>query len=227
MPQIAVLLPCYNEAATIAQVVSDFRRVLPEAHIYVFDNNSRDDSAALATAAGATVISVPQQGKGHVVHQMFKQVKADAYLMADADGTYDYTRAHDLLAPVLAGEADIVIGTRQSTAAASYPPGHRFGNKLFNVLVGTLFGQGLVDIFSGFRAFSPHFVNHFPARSPGFEIETEMSIYILEHRIPFREIPTAYGVRPEGSLSKLNTFSDGWRILRTIVRLFLRSLFKR
>lgn len=227
MPSIAVLLPCYNEAATIASVIGQFRAVLPEATVYVFDNNSRDDSAALARAAGATVIAVPEQGKGHVVRRMFREVTADAYLMADADGTYDASRARDLLAPVLAGEADIVIGTRQSTQAAAYPTGHRFGNKLFNLLVGTLFGQGLEDIFSGYRAFSPRFVRSFPAHSAGFEIETEMSIFILERRIPFREIPTAYGVRPEGSVSKLNTYRDGFRILRTILRLFFRSLFRR
>jgi len=226
MPQIAVLLPCYNEALTIAQVVADFKSVLPEATIYVFDNNSRDDSAARATQAGATVISVPEQGKGHVVRAMFHTVTADAFIMADADGTYDYTRARELLAPILSGEADIVIGTRQTTDKAAYPSGHRIGNKLFNLLVGTLFGQGLVDIFSGYRTFSPRFVQQFPARSTGFEIETEMSVYILQEKIPFREIPTAYGARPEGSASKLRTFRDGFRILYTILRLFLASLFR-
>jgi len=224
MPSIAVLLPCYNEATTIAKVVGDFRRALPDATVYVFDNNSRDDSAALAAAAGATVVPVPRQGKGHVVRQMFSTVKADAYVMADADGTYDATRAADMLAPILSGEADTVIGTRESDDKAAYPSGHKWGNKLFNLLVGTLFGQGLRDIFSGYRSFSPSFVQQFPALSAGFEIETEMSVFILEHRIRFMEIPTAYGVRPAGSASKLNTFRDGFRILRTIARLFLRSL---
>lgn len=221
MPRIAVLLPCYNEAPTIAAVIADFRRVLPDATIYVFDNNSRDNSAELARAAGATVVPVPQQGKGHVVRAMFRTVEADAYLMADADGTYDYTRAQDLLAPILNGSADIVIGTRDATVAGAYPAGHRWGNRLFNLIVRRLFGRGLDDIFSGYRAFSRDFVQRFPAESTGFEIETEMSIYILEHRIRAIEIPTAYGARPEGSQSKLNTVRDGLRILGTILRLFV------
>ncbi len=220
---IAVLLPCYNEAATIAQVVANFRAELPEATIYVFDNNSRDDSARLARQAGAIVRTVPRQGKGNVVRRMFADIEADAYLMADADLTYDHTRARDLLAPVLAGEADTVIGTRQGGGRAAYPAGHRFGNRLFNLIVGRMFGQGLADIFSGYRAFSYRFAKSFPAHSEGFEIETEMSIFILEQRIPFQEIPTAYGVRPAGSQSKLSTYRDGLRILFTILRLFKES----
>ncbi len=223
MPSIAVLLPCYNEAATIAQVVADYRAVLPEATIYVFDNNSRDNSTALATAAGATVVAVPEQGKGCVVRAMFRTVTADAYLMADADGTYDHTRARELLAPILSGEADMVIGTRQGTQPGTYPPGHRFGNRVFNLLVRLLFGKGLHDIFSGFRAFSPAFVQGFPAQSDGFEIESEMSIYALQHRIRFREIATIYGARPAGSASKLNTFRDGFRILCAILRMFVKE----
>ncbi len=222
-PDIAVLLPCYNEAATIAQVIANFRSALPEAKIYVFDNNSRDDSAALARAAGAIVIPVHKQGKGNVVRRMFADVDADLYLMADADLTYDHTRARDLLAPVIAGEADMVIGTRAAQGQGAYPPGHRFGNRLFNLIVGNIFGEGLVDIFSGYRAFSHRFVKSFPAHSEGFEIETEMSIFLLEQRISFREIPTAYGERPAGSHSKLHTYRDGLRILITILRLFKES----
>lgn len=218
-PDIAVLLPCYNEEATITQVIAQFRAALPEARIYVFDNNSRDMSVALAEQAGATVVRVPLQGKGNVVRRMFADVEADIYLMADADATYDASRARDLIAPILAGEADTVIGIREGTKEA-YPAGHRFGNALFNLIVGRLFGQGLRDIFSGYRAFSRRFVKAFPAHSGGFETETEMSIFILEQRIPMREIPTAYGTRPEGSESKLRTYRDGARILLAILRLF-------
>lgn len=218
-PDIAVLLPCYNEAATIERVIAEFRAVLPEARIYVFDNNSRDDSAARALAAGAVVVPVPYQGKGNVVRRMFADVEADIYVMADADCTYDAGRARELIAPVIAGEADMVVGTRDGGDAA-YPAGHRFGNALFNLIVGRLFGRGLRDIFSGYRVFSRRFVKAFPAHSEGFEIETEMSIFVLEQRIPVREIPTAYGVRPEGSFSKLHTYRDGLRILLTVLRLF-------
>ena len=218
-PDIAVLLPCYNEALTIGQVIADFRTALPEAAIYVFDNNSRDDTVAIAKAAGAIVMHVPLQGKGNVIRRMFADVDADVYLMADGDGTYDARRARDLIAPILSGEADTVIGTRKGEAG-SFPPGHRFGNALFNLIVGRLFGRGLEDIFSGYRAFSYRFAKSFPAHSEGFETETEMSIFILEQRIPAKEIPTHYGVRPAGSHSKLNKYRDGLRILLTILRLF-------
>lgn len=221
-PQIAVLLPCYNEAATIAQVIADFRRALPQAAIYVFDNNSRDDTARIAREAGAQVHAVPLQGKGNVVRRMFADVDADIYVMADGDSTYDASRATDLITPIASGEVDCVIGTRDGGASA-FPAGHVFGNKLFNLIVGRLFGQGLQDIFSGYRAFSRRFVKSFPAHSEGFEIETELSIYMLEQRIPLREIPTAYGQRPEGSHSKLHTYRDGLRILLTILRLFKES----
>jgi glycosyltransferase involved in cell wall biosynthesis len=219
---IAVLLPCYNEASTIAGVVEDFKRALPEATIYVLDNNSRDDTAAIARAAGAQVLSVLLQGKGNVVRRAFADIEADIYLMADGDSTYDASRARELIAPILAGEVDCVIGTRDGGKQA-FPPGHVFGNRLFNLIVGRLFGRGLQDIFSGYRAFSRRFAKSFPAHSEGFEIETELSIYMLEQRIPLREIPTAYGVRPEGSHSKLNTYRDGVRILFTILRLFKES----
>jgi glycosyltransferase involved in cell wall biosynthesis len=222
-PEIAVLIPAYNEAAAITQVIEGFRAVLPDARIYVFDNNSSDDTAALAAAAGAEVVSVPLQGKGNVVRRMFADIEADLYLMADGDTTYDHTRAQDLLEPIIRGEADIVIGTRKAEIDNAFPSGHRFGNKLFNLIVGRMFGRGLEDIFSGYRAFSRRFVKSFPAHSEGFEIETEMSIFILEQRIPVREIPTHYGSRPAGSHSKLHTYRDGLRILFTILRLFKES----
>lgn len=221
-PQIAVLLPCYNEATTIATVIAQFQHSLPEANIYVFDNNSKDDSAALARAAGAIVHHVPLQGKGNVVRRMFADVEADIYIMADADATYDAARARELIQPIARGEVDCMIATRDG-GAGSFPSGHVWGNKLFNLIVGRLFGRGLKDIFSGYRAFSRRFVKSFPAHSEGFEIETELSIYMLEQRVPLREIPMLYGARPEGSHSKLNTYRDGLRIMLTILRLFKES----
>ncbi len=221
-PNIAILLPCYNEAPTIARVIADFRQAVPQARIYVLDNNSHDATAAIAREAGAEVLSVALQGKGNVVRRAFADIEADIYLMADGDATYDATRAADLIAPILSSEADIVIGVRDGDRSA-FPPGHIFGNKLFNLIVGRLFGHGLQDIFSGYRAFSRRFVKSFPAHSEGFEIETEMSIFILEQRIPYREIATRYGVRPEGSASKLRTYRDGARILLTVLRLFKES----
>lgn len=221
-PQIAVLLPCYNEAPTIATVIAQFQQSLPEATIHVFDNNSTDDSAALAKNAGAVVHTVPLQGKGNVVRRMFADVDADIYLMADADATYDAARARELVAPIARGEVDCMIATRDGGNGA-FPSGHVWGNRLFNLIVGHLFGRGLKDIFSGYRAFSRRFVKSFPAHSEGFEIETELSIYMIEQRIPLREIPMAYGARPEGSHSKLNTYRDGLRIMFTILRLFKES----
>lgn len=221
-PQIAVLLPCYNEAATIATVIAQFQQSLPEATIHVFDNNSNDDSAALAKKAGAIVHAVPLQGKGNVVRRMFADVEADIYIMADADATYDASRARELIKPIARGEVDCMIATRDG-GEGSFPSGHVWGNKLFNIIVGRLFGRGLKDIFSGYRAFSRRFVKSFPAHSEGFEIETELSIYMLEQRVPLREIPMVYGVRPTGSHSKLNTYRDGLRIMFTILRLFKES----
>jgi glycosyltransferase involved in cell wall biosynthesis len=221
-PLIAVLLPCYNEAPTIAKVIADFRQSLPEAEIYVFDNNSSDGTADIAQTAGAKVIRVPLQGKGNVVRRMFADIEADVYLMADGDATYDAARARELVTPVATGEVDTVVAVRQGEDSA-FPTGHRFGNRLFNLIVGRLFGRGLQDIFSGYRAFSRRFVKSFPAHSERFDIETELSIFMLEQRIPMREIPMHYGVRPAGSVSKLNTYRDGLRILFTILRLFKES----
>lgn len=221
-PSIAVILPCYNEATTIAQVIADFRASAPDARIYVFDNNSTDATATIAQNAGAEVVSVKWQGKGNVVRRAFADIEADIYLMADGDATYDASRAPDLIAPIANGQADIVIGVRDG-ARAAFPAGHIFGNKLFNLVVRRLFRRGLQDIFSGYRAFSRRFVKSFPAHSEGFEIETEMSIFILEQRIPVVEILTNYGTRPAGSTSKLRTYRDGTRIMLTILRLFKES----
>ncbi len=221
-PVIAVILPCYNEALTIERVIKDFRQALPEAEIYVFDNNSSDNSAALAREAGAHVRRVDLQGKGNVVRRMFADVEADIYVMADADGTYDASRARELVDPILAGEVDTVIATRIGSENA-FPAGHVFGNKVFNLIVRWIFGRRLADIFTGYRAFSRRFVKSFPAHSERFDIETELSIFILEQRIPVREIPMAYGERPEGSVSKLQSYRDGPMILMTILRLFKES----
>lgn len=220
--KIAVLLPCYNEAITITKVIEAFKKSLPEADIYVFDNNSADKSAELALKAGATVARVQLQGKGNVVRRMFADVDADVYIMADADETYDASRACELIDPILKGEADTVIATRQAEDGA-FRAGHALGNHIFNKLVQCLFGQGLEDIFSGYRSFSRRFVKSFPAHSRHFDIETELSIFILEQRIPFIEIPMIYGKRPEGSNSKLSTYRDGARILLTIFRVFKDS----
>jgi glycosyltransferase involved in cell wall biosynthesis len=218
-PSVAVLLPCYNEAITIGQVIKSFQSSLPDAKIYVFDNNSSDDSAAIAREANATVYSVPFQGKGNVVRRMFADIDADVYIMADADLTYDASRAREMIDPIITGNVDTVIAIRSGEKSA-FPKAHVFGNQLFNMIVKRLFGHGLQDIFTGYRSFSRRFVKSFPAHSEGFEIETEMSIFILEQRIPMLEISMHYGQRPSGSISKLRTYRDGTRILLTILRLF-------
>jgi len=219
-PRIAVLLPCYNEEAAIAATVEGFRRVLPEATVYVYDNNSRDRTKAVAAAAGAVVRSETQQGKGRVVRRMFADVEADVYIMADGDLTYDPAAAPEMVDMVLTEELDMVVGTRRHEAVEAYRGGHVLGNKLFTNLLAGLFGRSFTDIFSGYRAFSRRFVKSFPVLSEGFEIETEISVHALELRMPVGEIETRYLARPEGSHSKLSTFRDGWRILKTIVTLY-------
>jgi len=219
-PRIAVLLPCYNEEAAIAATVEGFRRVLPEATIYVYDNNSRDRTREVAAAAGALVRSECQQGKGRVVRRMFADIEADVYVMADGDLTYDPESAPEMVQKVLADQLDMVVGTRRHEAEDAYRGGHVLGNKLFTSLLSGLFGRSFTDIFSGYRAFSRRFVKSFPVLSQGFEIETEMSVHALELRMPVDEIETRYGARPEGSHSKLSTYSDGWKILKTIVTLY-------
>ena len=219
-PRIAVLLPCYNEEAAIAATVAGFRAALPGATIYVYDNNSRDRTCEVAREAGAVVRSERQQGKGHVVRRMFADIDADVYVMADGDLTYDAKAAPAMVDQLLADQLDMVVGTRRHEDKGAYRGGHVVGNKLFTGLLSGLFGRSFSDIFSGYRVFSRRFVKSFPVLSSGFEIETEMSVHALELRMPVGEVETAYGARPEGSQSKLSTYGDGWRILKTIVTLY-------
>jgi glycosyltransferase involved in cell wall biosynthesis len=219
-PRIAVLLPCFNEEAAIGATVAGFRAALPGATIYVYDNNSRDRTAEVAAQAGAVVRSERQQGKGHVVMRMFADVDADVYVMADGDLTYDPTSAPGMVDLLLAEQLDMVVGTRRHKEKDAYRGGHVLGNKLFTSLLAGLFGRSFSDIFSGYRVFSRRFVKSFPVLSQGFEIETEMSVHALELKMPVGEVETAYGARPEGSESKLSTYGDGWRILKTIVTLY-------
>jgi glycosyltransferase involved in cell wall biosynthesis len=218
--RIAVLVPCYNEATTIGSVVRDFQQALPSATIYVFDNNSSDGTANIAREAGAVVRAVSDQGKGNVIRRMFADVDADVYVMVDGDGTYDAKAATQLVQTLLSGALDMVVGTRVSDEREAYRPGHRFGNRLLTHCVATLFGKTFTDMLSGYRAFSRRFVKSFPAHAAGFEIETELTVHALELRMPVAEVATTYGARPEGSESKLNTWSDGFRILFMIARLF-------
>ena len=219
-PRIAVLLPCYNEGATIGATVAGFRKALPDAAVYVYDNNSTDQSRAIAEADGAVVRSERQQGKGHVVRRMFADVDADIYIMADGDLTYDPKAAREMVDMLVSEQLDMVVGTRRHDEKGAYRGGHVFGNRLFTGLLARLFGRSFSDIFSGYRVFSRRFVKSFPVLSEGFEIETEMSVHALELRMPVGELETAYGARPEGSASKLSTVRDGWRIFRTIVTLY-------
>src|SRR3954463_8747611 len=219
-PRIAVLLPCYNEEAAIGATVAGFRAALPSAAIYVYDNNSRDGTREIAAEAGAVVRREPQQGKGHVVRRMFADIDADLYVMADGDLTYDPKAAPAMVDQLLADQLDMVVGTRRHEEKGAYRGGHVIGNKLFTGLLSGLFGRGFSGIFSGYRVFSRRFVKSFPVLSSGFEIETEMSVHALELRMPVGEVETIYAARPEGSQSKLSTYSDGWRILKTIVTLY-------
>ena len=218
-PDIAVLIPCYNEEATISAVVADFRRVLPKARIYVYDNNSTDRTAMLAALAGAFVVRERRQGKGHVVRRMFADIDADIYLMADGDGTYPADDAPELILALISERADMVVATRRDVTLDAGRAGHAFGNRVFNVLYRRLFGRDFTDIFSGYRVFSRRFAKSFPALSGGFEIETEMSVHASQLKMPVAELPVTYGRRPPGSKSKLGTFRDGSRILWTIALL--------
>jgi glycosyltransferase involved in cell wall biosynthesis len=219
-PRVAVLLPCYNEEATIGATVEGFRSALPTATVYVYDNNSRDRTSEIATASGAVVRSERQQGKGHVVRRMFADIDADVYVMADGDLTYDPQSAPEMVALLLAEQLDMVVGTRRHEAKEAYRGGHVLGNRIFTGLLAKLFGRSFNDIFSGYRVFSRRFVKSFPVLSSGFEIETEMSVHALELRMPVGEVETRYLARPEGSESKLSTYGDGWRILKTIATLY-------
>lgn len=219
-PDIAVILPCYNEEAAIGATIAGFRQALPDARIYVFDNNSRDRTVEVARAAGAIVRTERMQGKGHVVRRMFSDVEADIYVMADGDATYDAAAAPEMIRMMLDERLDMVVGARKSEVEAAYRRGHRFGNRMLTGLLAQLFGRTFSDILSGYRIFSRRFVKSFPVLSAGFEIETEISIHALELQMPVGEIVTQYGARPEGSASKLSTYRDGWRILWTIGTLF-------
>lgn len=219
-PRIAVLIPCRDEAPTIAQVVSDFRASLPEAQIHVFDNNSGDGTGDVARRAGAQVSRVGLQGKGHVVRRMFADVDADLYLLVDGDGTYDAASAQALLDAQRRHGADMVVATRRAVSEASYRPGHAFGNRMLTGVLKRLFGHPCKDVLSGYRLFSRRFVKSFPAQSVGFETETELTVHALALHMPIVEIDTPYRERHEASASKLSTWRDGWRILGTIIELF-------
>jgi len=219
-PRIAVLLPCYNEDAAIAQTVAGFRAALPAATIYVYDNNSKDRTVEVARAAGAIVRSERMQGKGNVVRRMFADVDADIYVMADGDATYDAEAAPQLVRRLIDEQLDMVVGSRLTQHDAAYRRGHVMGNKLLTGMLAKLFGRSFTDILSGYRVFSRRFVKSFPVLSGGFEIETEISVHALELRMPVGEVETRYFARPEGSASKLSTYSDGFRILNTIVTLY-------
>ncbi len=218
--QTAVLIPCLNEAGAIAQVVGAFRAALPGATIYVYDNASVDDTAAVAAAAGAIVRREPLRGKGNVVRRMFADVEADVYVMVDGDGTYDAASASAMIDTLHAGQLDMVCGKRIASGEEAYRAGHRLGNRLLTGLVAMLFGDRLTDILSGYRVMSRRFVKSFPALSSGFETETELTVHALDLRAPVAEVATPYGSRSAGTTSKLSTYRDGWRIFRVIVRLY-------
>jgi len=217
---VAIVVPCYNEAETIAQVVRDFRASIPNAQIVAFDNNSTDGTAEVARAAGARVIAVTLQGKGSVVRRMFADVEADVYIMVDGDATYDASVAPALVDHLVANGLDMVVGARVSEEQTAYRLGHRFGNLMLTQCAASIFGRAFKDMLSGYRVFSRRYAKTFPAHSAGFEIETELAVHALGMRMPVAEIETKYKSRPEGSESKLNTYRDGFRILMTIMKLF-------
>jgi glycosyltransferase involved in cell wall biosynthesis len=216
---IAVLLPCYNEATTIAAVIDEFRTALPGAGIYVYDNNSTDRTAEIAAAAGATVRHERLQGKGNVVRRMFADIEADVYVLADGDLTYDAKAAGRLIDMLVSRNADMVVGVRVGEGEA-FRPGHRAGNRFFNWIVARLFGDSFTDILSGYRVVSRRFAKSFPAASSGFEIETELSIHALDLKLAAMEVPLSYGARPMNSSSKLRTYRDGLRILLNIAMMY-------
>ncbi|MBI1205269.1 MAG: glycosyltransferase [Rhodopseudomonas sp.] len=219
-PRIAVLIPCYNEAVAVAQVVKDFQIALPDAAIFVFDNNSTDDTVAVARAAGAAVFSEQRQGKGFVVRRMFSDVEADIYVLVDGDATYDAPSAPKMVARLLDDRLDMVVGTRVDREVEAYRAGHRTGNWLLTSFVATVFGPTFNDMLSGYRVFSRRFVKSFPMLSGGFEVETELTVHALELGLAVAEIETPYFARPDGSVSKLNTWRDGFRILWMIAQLY-------
>jgi glycosyltransferase involved in cell wall biosynthesis len=217
--EIAVLVPCLNEAAGIASVVESFRQALPDARVFVYDNASTDETFAVAERAGAVARREPARGKGNVVRRMFADVEADVYVLVDGDGTYDAPSAPKMIELLCENHLDMVCGKRIDSQQAAYRQGHRIGNRVLTGLVANLFGDSVTDILSGYRVMSRRFVKSFPALSKGFEIETELTVHALDLRVPIAEVATPYGVRAQGTVSKLNTWRDGWRILRTIGRL--------
>jgi len=217
--RIAVLIPCCNEAAAIATVVKDFRRALPTATVYVYDNNSSDDTAHIAAKAGAVVRAEPLQGKGNVIRRMFADVEAEVYVLVDGDGTYDANSSYGMVRSLFEQSLDMVNGARVPVTDLAYRPGHEFGNKLLTSTVAAIFGDRVRDMLSGYRVMSRRFVKSFPALSTGFETETELTVHALELRCAIAEVETPYRDRPTGSQSKLRTFRDGLRILRTILKL--------
>jgi glycosyltransferase involved in cell wall biosynthesis len=216
---IAVLLPCYNEGLAIRGVIERFHAAIPDAKIYVYDNNSKDLSAEIARRSGAIVRSEPRQGKGFVVRRMFADIEADIYIMCDADGTYDASVAAEFVTELVDNGLDMIVGRRMDVGGTAYRPAHKFGNWLLSSLVRAMFGGGFNDMLSGYRVFSRRFVKSFPLMSQGFEIETELTIHALQLEMPVVEMPTRFNDRMEGSESKLQTISDGFRILWTIVSL--------
>jgi len=219
MTRIAVLIPCFNEAISIAKVVTDFRAALPLARVYVYDNNSTDNTVELAKSAGAVVRKQELQGKGHVVRRMFADIEADAYVLVDGDATYDAMAAPTMVQKLLDENLDMVVGVRNSAELEAYRRGHRFGNWLLTSLAGRIFGRTFTDMLSGYRIMSRRFVKSYPAHAGGFEVETELTVHALEQHMPVAEHPTAYASRMHGSHSKLNTWRDGFRILTTILKL--------
>jgi glycosyltransferase involved in cell wall biosynthesis len=218
--RIAVLVPCYNEEAAIAAVVADFRRAMPDATVYVYDNNSRDMTVEKALFAGAVARTEPLQGKGHVVRRMFGDIEADIYVLVDGDGTYHAPSAPEMVALLLRDRLDMVVGTRVEQTGEAYRSGHRWGNAALTGFVALLFGNRFTDMLSGYRVFSRRYVKSFPALSTGFEIETELTVHALRLSMPVAEVKTPYGARRQGSMSKLSTYRDGFRIGMAIMRLF-------
>ncbi len=221
---VALTVPCYNEEAAIAQVIRDFREAMPGIAIYVFDNNSTDRTAEVALAEQATVVSVPLPGKGNVVRRMFADVESDIYVMVDGDATYDAPSVTRMVDKLIDERLDMVVGCRQTAedeAGEAYRSGHQWGNRILTQGTVNIFGGGFTDMLSGYRVFSRRYVKSFPAMSHGFEIETELTVHALELRMPFGEVETPYYARPEGSVSKLSTYRDGLRILRTIGSLYV------
>ena len=220
--KIAVLIPCYNEAKTIEKVVKEYKQALPEADVYVYDNNSKDGTDEIARKAGAIVRYEYRQGKGNVIRTMFREINADCYLMIDGDDTYPSENAREMCDLILSGKADMVIGDRLSSTyfTENKRPFHNFGNRIVRFLINKLFKNNVKDIMTGYRAFSYEFVKGFPVLSKGFEIETEMTIHAVDKNYKLKEMPVTYRDRPEGSVSKLNTYSDGIKVLKTIATLF-------